>query len=486
MGSTIQRDANDESKQAIQNPRSGENCDLLQEYSSTTVSHPASVCSDKDIEINERYKRKSYTVQIEYQRSVLWTALFSGNVEMVDLLLRKGTMIDLRIGEREETALGVASRDGREQIVRTLLEKGADTEKADFFGRNPLHSAVRNGHQDIVRLLLGKGANVNVTDRSGYWPLIQAVVRLDEGLIRFLLEKGAKVDQKDASIGTALLELITIMKLLLIDGEDVNEDTPWFRIAKLLVDNGADVNEGTSLFDTLRCKHEGNIKLLVNTGANVNAVREFIEKGGIPSWVFLLPTVMLLGNWFREVFSITPEFRLRPIGRARSNKSRVLWTLTPLWLAAATESENSVRLLLEKGARMAEPRNSAMTPTQIITDQNHMRIVELLSAVSTGESSDSEIVESSGDFPVVAVREDGSRSCVDMVSWLHERKAGEDTATEDNEISEVERPVDKLLRYLQTLMVNHSVVGIDLFDTFRRPSRLIARHGGYFWRRGTE
>ena len=60
---------------------------------------------------------------------------------------------------------------GHVEVVRFLVERGADINKANNVGQTPLMIAVRHGHSEIVEILLKYGANLNA--------------RTDEGLTAF-------------------------------------------------------------------------------------------------------------------------------------------------------------------------------------------------------------------------------------------------------------------------------------------------------------
>ncbi len=63
--------------------------------------------------------------------------------------------------------------------------------------RTPLHVASQNGHLDVIRWLLDRGADVNALEVNGKTPLSLA---LDEGKIeasRLLLERGADANLRD-------------------------------------------------------------------------------------------------------------------------------------------------------------------------------------------------------------------------------------------------------------------------------------------------
>ncbi|PJZ69582.1 hypothetical protein CH373_08695 [Leptospira perolatii] len=95
------------------------------------------------------------------------------------------------------TPLHLASHFGRTELVRYLLEKGANIQaksRSKFsYGNSPLHAAVASGKEETVKLLLEKGADPNFSqEEGGYTPLHIAASRTGGGkLVQMLLEKGA-------------------------------------------------------------------------------------------------------------------------------------------------------------------------------------------------------------------------------------------------------------------------------------------------------
>nr|XP_040056696.1 ankyrin repeat domain-containing protein 50 isoform X2 [Gasterosteus aculeatus aculeatus]XP_040056697.1 ankyrin repeat domain-containing protein 50 isoform X2 [Gasterosteus aculeatus aculeatus] len=86
--------------------------------------------------------------------SVAWT----GHVEVGHRLLETiGVVIDLPCHQRA-TALGISAQVGHANIVALLLERGANPNHMDKYGRSPVKVARKHGHFNIVRLLESYGA----------------------------------------------------------------------------------------------------------------------------------------------------------------------------------------------------------------------------------------------------------------------------------------------------------------------------------------
>ncbi|CAH0394195.1 unnamed protein product [Bemisia tabaci] len=148
------------------------------------------------------------------------------SVLIFDILLKHNAAIELQ-DEAGKTALHYAvmkSQNG--EIIKLLLESGANVDARDVKGTTPLfkavldqrldtmqdesgetalHNAVMTGQNgEIIKLLLESGANVDARDERGRTPLFNAVLakRLDN--MQTLLEAGADVNAADKSGETPL------------------------------------------------------------------------------------------------------------------------------------------------------------------------------------------------------------------------------------------------------------------------------------------
>lgn len=83
----------------------------------------------------------------------LASAAIEGDLPRVRFLLKIGASPNAEGVDGVYTALTGAAEAGHTQIVRLLLEKGADLFQKDSEGHTAIECAERNGHTDIVRLL---------------------------------------------------------------------------------------------------------------------------------------------------------------------------------------------------------------------------------------------------------------------------------------------------------------------------------------------
>ena len=91
------------------------------------------------------------------------------------------------------TPLIYAARACHLDVVRVLLEGGADVEASVFNNNTALHFAAFNGCVDVCRLLLDWGANVDSLRHRKYTPLLEAARGGHLSVVKLLVERGADV-----------------------------------------------------------------------------------------------------------------------------------------------------------------------------------------------------------------------------------------------------------------------------------------------------
>jgi ankyrin repeat protein len=98
----------------------------------------------------------------------LGLACFFGHLEIVDLLVTLGAQIDSPSrNQLHATPLQSATAAGHINIVRMLLEHGADPNVSEAGGFTPLQTASASGNTDLVRLLMEHGASLDAQADNG-------------------------------------------------------------------------------------------------------------------------------------------------------------------------------------------------------------------------------------------------------------------------------------------------------------------------------
>ncbi|KAI9438067.1 hypothetical protein H4582DRAFT_232826 [Lactarius indigo] len=193
----------------------------------------------------------------------LLVALSQRHFGVADLLREHDVIMDVRVGD-ERTSLQAASICGSTDIMRWLLNHGADPNAREDDRRTALHLAALNLHLEAVQVLLEYNADVNSRSEEGQTPL-HDTISYDEwppegeriGVVRRLLEHGADPNACDDKHSTPLHQassrgFLEVARMLLSYGANVDEKdgegkTP-FEVAsaegqdemkKLLLEHGA-------------------------------------------------------------------------------------------------------------------------------------------------------------------------------------------------------------------------------------------------------
>lgn len=151
----------------------------------------------------------------------------TGNVDAVKLMIAHGADVNLKETQREQTALMMAVAEKHAEVVRALVDSGADVNARSristldppvrsptYFpdvhfptttgGFTPLLFAAQQGDIESARILLEAGANVDYATSEDGSALGVAAASGHEKLALFLLEHGADPDAKDGYGITAL------------------------------------------------------------------------------------------------------------------------------------------------------------------------------------------------------------------------------------------------------------------------------------------
>ncbi len=125
----------------------------------------------------------SALAQVTDDEQVVFTeALRDGNIKVVKKFLNANAGVnDLYFGW---SALQIAANKGQLEVLKLLIEKGADINYQHPISKNTaLHLAALSDHPEVVKYLISKGADVNVKLRAGV-----SIIRplRDEGNIKMV------------------------------------------------------------------------------------------------------------------------------------------------------------------------------------------------------------------------------------------------------------------------------------------------------------
>jgi ankyrin repeat protein len=337
-------------------------------------------------------------------RKCLHLAARNGNLEIVRLLLDYGADPNLDYGYNnivgDYTPLSAAVISGHYEITKFLCERGADPDASG--GRNHgsvLHRAVAEHDVRLVRLLLDHGADANLKqDWGSMSPLLRAVELGDFDLCQLLVEHDADITVKtrdgvdlmtlaacqgDKRIGQLLLEKgagLSIHTAIALGKAD--EVRQMIAADELLVNDLDDYLHQTPLAWAAMCGHLELVKLLIDNKANVNAgvIRDDKFMNLADGQEKQVPDALELDVADHLPLQMAAAMGHTDIIRVLLQHSAIIDATgtvkrTPLWYAVEYEKYAAVKLLLEHDATISD---DSATNSILSLTCNNLEITELL------------------------------------------------------------------------------------------------------------
>lgn len=150
--------------------------------------------------------------------TALAAAISRQNAEMVRRLIAAGSDVNATFGpagSARRACLSAAVKGGDLGIVRMLLEAGAkpdcdlqpDAAEEEDRGLTPLTFAASTGNLELMRLMIDHGANVNHWPKSTISPLMHACFNGQVEAAKLLVEKGALIELASVKLNTHAFEV---------------------------------------------------------------------------------------------------------------------------------------------------------------------------------------------------------------------------------------------------------------------------------------
>ena len=375
----------------------------------------------------------------ESKRTILYDAVLSLNLKLVEYFLDKGASIEnagksdiygnilmAASGSKFNNNKNISAVDlklleslsqNSAKIMQMIIDKVDKKLINDSLDeKTPLIIAVGNSYIDTAKILIENGANINAVDIEGWSALSYAVNNGDIEIAKLLLTNKAKIkDELLLAIKSPIVESrINIMKLLIDNKANINyTDENGFNplniaiesgdmeLTKFLITNGANVNslmqDGVSLIGYAIAQNNMDLlQILIENGANVNYT-------GGDSWANTpLQTASRLGldNVVRILLT-----RNADINAVDMNGNTALHT------AALNSQLSIVKLLLEKNPNLDIQNKVGNTALHLAVISGNIDIVGELAL----KGANTRIRNNDGKYPRDIARANNSAAIFEVL-----------------------------------------------------------------------
>lgn len=330
-----------------------DNCSARFDKIWISTQHPkylswAQVFSDKSITLRRDFK--SYTLLTP---SMLYYPALWGLTHLCERILQFDRRAIDQAGGYYGTALQAASVNCHREVIRLLIEYGADVNQQSGFFGNALQAAAVVGDCNIALLLLRNGALVH-TQVGTYGTSLQGAARhghLD--IVQLLLSQGAEVNQQAGPYGTAL---------------QAASNNGHEHIVQCLLENGASVNHRSGAFGTAL---EAACAAAIDHTAVVRLLLQRRADPEISGGLYSLPLIAASLYGHSASVVVLLEYGARP------DTCDGVYGY-PLQAAAMNGHQDTVEVLLQHGASVNTRGGRYSSAIQAAARNGHIAIIRKL------------------------------------------------------------------------------------------------------------
>lgn len=239
---------------------------------------------------------KGHTFYDDIMFPYIVTAAERGNVNAVRTLVRLGCDINSRTAGRPgasvnkdvggETPLLAAAFEGRTEVIKLLLELGADVSAVNNQGNTALHAAAYKSRHQAAQILINSGKfNVSAVNKNGFNPVMFAGSADSQNpkLMRMLLKAGASpIVPNGVDFNPLIVAVRTMNKVMLRELYNWKIDA-----------NAYDSVNFTALYHALTNNQLKVVSQLLRRGGELGHQNEFV-KGIKDEWTRHVMTC----DWF--------------------------------------------------------------------------------------------------------------------------------------------------------------------------------------------
>lgn len=294
----------------------------------------------------------------------------------------------------ENDTLLSAAETGDIDTVKEALNNGADINtQNNFLKESALHLAASKGHLELVKYLVDNGANLYLNNGTDMTPLHLAARDGQVHVVKYLLEKSDTIPER------ILSDVIHVAQMSVYGRPEIVQMLEDYHLnqARPIARGGERADS-----DLLEAAENGKIKNVeqaLEEGANV----EVIDDRGMK------PIHWAAFRGHSEIVRILIER-----GANVNATNTALWT--PIMHASLEGHEGIVKLLLEKGANINSKTSVSGTALMFASGKGHLEVVKVL--LDSGADSTIEIDGTDSEDGMTAevyARRGGYREIVDLL-----------------------------------------------------------------------
>lgn len=136
--------------------------------------------------------------------TALHYAAENGDTDVVKYLVDNGADVKAQDTLLSRSTIHFAAENGNLDCIKFLTEKGADLQDKDSFGATALHYAAKRNHLDVVKYLVDKKMDYTAKDRRGWSAMHYAASGGSIDVVKYLLAKGLNINELNENGRTPL------------------------------------------------------------------------------------------------------------------------------------------------------------------------------------------------------------------------------------------------------------------------------------------
>ena len=136
--------------------------------------------------------------------TALHFAAQNGNTEVVKYLLENGADVNAQDTVLSRSAIHFAAENGNLDCVRCIAEQDSNLLDKDIYGATALHYAAKCNRLDVMKYLVSKKMDYSAKDARGWTAMHYAACGGNIDIVRYLLAKGLNINARTKSGHTPL------------------------------------------------------------------------------------------------------------------------------------------------------------------------------------------------------------------------------------------------------------------------------------------